>query len=474
MRRTTTALFAGFALTLLAASCGDGDTTGGGAPASSPPTTEPATVPTVRTTEPTIAPTSETTTETTTEPVPLATAPDSERIDLEVPVFSNPTAITNPLFPISDLAQVIQLGTEADTALRTEVTLLPETRVIEWNGVEVETLVSQFTAYADGRVVEVAVDFFAQADDGSVWYFGEEVTNYVDGLIANHDGTWLAGTDGPPGMIMPADPKVGDVYRPENIPGFVFEEVTVKAVDETADGPRGPVEGVIHIQELLMDGLLEDKIFAPGYGEFFFAVPAEEELVYMGVAVPADALDGPVPEELTVLLAAANEVFDAAASEDWDAVGSGVAAMTAAWDSYGANGPPPLLVAEMDEALDSLGAGADSKEPAAVRQGAIDIVQASLDLGLQYRLPAEVDLDRMVRWTRQVQVDVDNQDAGAVAGDVVALTATWDRVAHTVDPSAAALIDDALLDLRRAVEAGDLAAALNAAATLRTSVETAA
>ena len=33
-------------------------------------------------------------------------------------------------------------------------------------------------------------------------------------------------------MIMPADPKVGDVYRPENIPGFVFEEVTVKAVKE--------------------------------------------------------------------------------------------------------------------------------------------------------------------------------------------------------------------------------------------------
>lgn len=468
MKRTTTALFAGFALTLIAASCG-GDTTGGDAPLSSQPTTEAATVPTTAsetTTEPA--------TESTTEAATVATAPDSERIDLESPVFSNPTAITNPLFPISDLAQVIQLGTEADTAVRTEVTLLPKTRLIEWNGVEVETLVSQFTAYADGRVVEVAVDFFAQADDGSVWYFGEEVTNYVDGLIANHDGTWLAGTDGPPGMIMAADPKVGDVYRPENIPGFVFEEVTVKAVDETADGPRGPVEGAIHIQELLMDGLLEDKIFAPGYGEFFFAVPAEEELVYMGIAVPADALDGPVPEELTVLLASANDVFDAAASEDWDAVGSGVAAMTAAWDSYGANGPPPLLVAEMGEALNSLGAGAGSKEPAAVRQGAIDVVQASLDLGLQYRLPAEVDLDRMVRWTRQVQVDVDNDDAGAVAGDVVALTATWDRVAHTVDPSAAARVDGALLDLRRAAEAEDLEAALNAAATLQTSVEAAA
>ena len=34
-------------------------------------------------------------------------------------------------------------------------------------------------------------------------------------------------------MIMPADPQVGDVYRPENMPGFVFEEVVVTAVGVT-------------------------------------------------------------------------------------------------------------------------------------------------------------------------------------------------------------------------------------------------
>ena len=42
---------------------------------------------------------------------------------------------------------------------------------------------------------------------------------------------------------MPVDPQVGDVYPPENIPGFVFEEVRVKAVERTLDGPLGPVEG---------------------------------------------------------------------------------------------------------------------------------------------------------------------------------------------------------------------------------------
>ncbi len=171
------------------------------------------------------------------------------RVDLETPSFSNPTEITNPLFPISQLDQVIQLGEEAGVALRNEITLLDETRVITWNGQDIEALVSQFVAYGDEEILEIATDYFAQADDGSVWYLGENVTNYENGRVANHDGTWIAGVDGPAGMIMPAHPEVGDVYRPENIPGFVFEEVTVMAVDQTVEGPTGPVEGALVIQD---------------------------------------------------------------------------------------------------------------------------------------------------------------------------------------------------------------------------------
>ncbi len=126
----------------------------------------------------------------------------------------------------------------------------------------------QYVAYLDRRMVEVALDYFAQADDGSVWYFGEAVSNYKDGVVADHEGSWIAGKDGPPGMIMPAHPKRGDVYRPENIPGLVFEEDTVQSAGATVDGPRGRVEGAIVVREHLMDNTFEDKVFAPGYAEF--------------------------------------------------------------------------------------------------------------------------------------------------------------------------------------------------------------
>jgi hypothetical protein len=40
----------------------------------------------------------------------------------------------------------------------------------------------------------------------------------------------MAGREGPPAMIMLAHPRVGDVFRTENVPGIVFEEVTVDPI----------------------------------------------------------------------------------------------------------------------------------------------------------------------------------------------------------------------------------------------------
>ena len=231
----------------------------------------------------------------------LPLAPESERLDIVAPTFSNPTEITNPLFPISELHSAVLSGRVEGQAFHTETTLLPETRMIEWSeGQTVEALISQYAAYLDGRIEEVALDYYAQADDGSVWYLGEDVYDYNRaGLIDGTEGTWLAGREGPVEMIMPADPQVGDVHRAENIPGIAFEEVTVKEIGKTVDGPTGPVEGAIVGEELHDDGTFSDKQFAPGYGEFFSGHGGDVEA--MALAVPTDALDEPVPPELEAL-----------------------------------------------------------------------------------------------------------------------------------------------------------------------------
>jgi hypothetical protein len=395
-------------------------------------------------------------------------APQSQRVDLTKPSFSNPTKITNPLFPTSTLAQVIQLGEEAGEPARFEITTLPDTKNIEWNGQNIETLVRHYVAFAGRRVVEIAFDFFAQADDGSVWYFGEDVFNYEDGVVADQEGTWLAGKDGPPGLIMPARPKVGDVYRPENIPGLVFEEVTVQSTSEKLDGPRGPVEGGILTQEHLQDNTVEDKAFVPGYGEF--RLRAEGELVTVALAVPIDAAAGPAPGELNTLSTGAAAVFEAVESADWTTASATVGPMTAAWETYRGGGVPPLLEAQMNGALEDLAGAVSARRPGEARQAALDTARASLDLQLRHRPPAEIDLARLAPWARQVLVDAAADNAGAVASDVAILEAIGDRAGHTLDPAASARLKTRLDELRRAADDEDVAAAAQAVPALLTTL----
>ena len=245
-------------------------------------------------------------------------APRARRVDLVRPSFSHPTQITNPLFPISRLDSAVLLGRVEGQRFRAETTLLPGTSAVEWDGQRVETLVSQYTAYVGGRIKEVALDRYAQADDGSVWYLGEEVVDYERGSGVTTEGTWLAGREGPGAMIMPAQPAVGAVFRPENVPGIVFEEVRVKEVGKTVAGPRGPVTGAIVTDELHLDGSHEAKVFAPGYGEFSTGSGGDLEAV--ALAVPADALPGQAPSpQLDTLGTAAAGILGSAQARDWKA-----------------------------------------------------------------------------------------------------------------------------------------------------------
>ena len=287
---------------------------------------------------------------------------------------------------------------------------------------------THFVAYMNGRILEVALDYYAQADDGSVWYFGENVDNYENGVIVDHEGTWLAGRDGPPGMIMPADPQVGDVYRPENIPGLVFEEVTVQRTGVTVNGPRGPVPGAVLVQERLMDGTVEDKIFAPGYGEFKARVASLDELYKLALAVPTDALDGPVPRSLATLETGASRVFEAAPTERWNHLSTVVERMVSAWDMYRVNGSPRLLRAQMRDGLGPLQAAVGDRRIGEVRQAAIDVGHAALDLELQYRDPDDIDRDRLGLWRRQLVVDRATGDVDAVTGDIATLRTIRDRI----------------------------------------------
>jgi hypothetical protein len=390
-------------------------------------------------------------------------APDSERVDLVQPSFSEPTKVTNPLFPISTLNAVI-VGEVDGAPLKIETTLLPETRTVQWSSQRVQALQSQFCAYLKGRITEVAVDLYAQADDGSVWYFGEDVVDYANGVAATTEGTWRVGLDGPAAMIMPAHPKVGDVYRTENIPGVAFEQVTVKKVGVTVNGPSGPIEGAMVGQELHQDETaLEPKTFAPGHGEWFSGGGHDFEA--NALAVPADALPAPTPAELTTLSSGAYDVLDAAGSKDWKAGSVTVKTMTNAWTTVQAGEVPERLGTRMRQALHALAAAVGAHSSRTAPQAALEVADASLDLQLRYRPVAEINRARLELWARQLLVDAAAKNPAAVQGDVTTLAWIRDRIA--LDRADANGIDDQLRYLRSVADAHELEVAMVQAARLR-------
>ncbi|MEU9655656.1 hypothetical protein [Streptomyces chartreusis] len=383
----------------------------------------------------------------------LPLAPESDRVDLTEPKFTDPTRITNPLHPTAETDQVVMGGQTDGEPFRTEVSTLPDTKTINLGGDKVQALTSQYVAFQGGRVLEVALDWYAQADDGSVWYLGEDVFNYEDGVVADTEGTWQAGRDNAPAaMIMPAHPERGDVYRPENLPGVVFEEVTVKETDRTVDGPYGPVEGAITVHELHLDGSTEDKTFAPGYGEFSTGNGGDLEAV--SLAAPTDTRQGPLPTELRTLDRAARAV------QDGEVTAADLGAVRDAWTAYrDSDAVPELLATQMTRDLDSLDEAVTAKDGQETLAAALRVAQNTSDLRLRYEPVRTVDLDRFALWARQLGIDASAGDEGAVAGDVTSLELVWERLKDGTGGAVAAAVTTDLDAARAAADRKDLAKA---------------
>lgn len=138
--------------------------------------------------------------------------------------------ITNPYFSLPVGKTFVYEGKTADGIERVEISIPGDTREI----MGVETLVYRDIVTLDGQVVEDTRDYLAEDREGNVWYFGEDVDNYKNGVLADHGGSWIAGSDGAqPGIWMKARPKVGETYRQEYYAGEAEDMADVVSVSET-------------------------------------------------------------------------------------------------------------------------------------------------------------------------------------------------------------------------------------------------
>lgn len=166
---------------------------------------------------------------------------------------------TNPYFPMTVGSEwVLEGGDE-----RVVITVLDETETVGG----VTTRVIEEREFEDGEIAEISRNFFVQASDGTVCYFGEDVDNYEDGEVVSHESEWRADAEGSrPGIIMPADPRPGMRFQMEVGPGAVDEGEIVE-LGESVEVPAGTF---IETMRLLESNPLEDeeeyKVYAKGVG----------------------------------------------------------------------------------------------------------------------------------------------------------------------------------------------------------------
>ena len=119
----------------------------------------------------------------------------------------------------------------------------------------------------NGRVTEDTYDWFAQDKQGAVWYFGEDTKEFSSRGKINTAGSWVAGINGHPGIIMPAHPTPGEPYRQEYSPNNAEDMGQVVAVDEIVTVPYGTFTGCVKTREWSpLEGGSENKWYARDIG----------------------------------------------------------------------------------------------------------------------------------------------------------------------------------------------------------------
>ena len=216
--------------------------------------------------------------------------------------FSDPTRVDNPWLSMLPGTQWIWDGANGvgnDRAPhRLIVTVTDLTKVIDG----VLTQVAYDQDFVEGELVEAELAFYAQADDGSVWYLGEYPEEYEDGVFVEAPA-WLTGTRGAQaGIMMPAEPRVGmpsyaEGWGPEvgwNDRGRIFEANSRTCV------PTGCHDGVLIVDEYSVDqpDAHQYKYYARGVGNVrvgwsgaLETTHEELELVSVRTLSPAELAD---------------------------------------------------------------------------------------------------------------------------------------------------------------------------------------
>jgi hypothetical protein len=200
----------------------------------------------------------------------IAVAPVAQAQDATIGPSDSTARVDHPLVPISSVAVKVYAGSERDPETRETVRTRVVTRVLRGTRTiaGVRSAIVGVKEYEDSELVESTQDYYAQRADGAVFYMGERVDDYENGRITGHGGQWFAGLRGArPGLFMPTQPEVGQVFEQERAPGVAEDRSTVVDLNRRVTTPAGRFSGCIKTKDdAPLDNTTEFKFYCPGVG----------------------------------------------------------------------------------------------------------------------------------------------------------------------------------------------------------------
>jgi hypothetical protein len=197
------------------------------------------------------------------------------------------TTVDNPFFPLPAGQQWVYVGKEGSQNLGLQITVLRGTESFYKKGNDgvptINTVRVEETEWEDDDgdgvidpgefVIETSINYYAQTQDGTVCYFGEDVNIFPPdpGGSVSHEGAWRAdgAPDHAPGIFMPApaDIAVGVSYQQEVAPGIAEDTATIIAADRSVKTPAGTFTDTIQTRDFNpLDGSRGTKAYASGVG----------------------------------------------------------------------------------------------------------------------------------------------------------------------------------------------------------------
>jgi hypothetical protein len=175
------------------------------------------------------------------------------------------TRIDNLYWPMRRGERWLYEGSGDGTKARSRVRVTGKTKRLA-NGVRARAL--RDAARENGRLVEVAFEWYAQDEAGNVWYLAEDVLEPARGRLRRAEG-WEAGVDGAkPGVVMPGAPEVGMRFRQQHYGRRNADRSEILSLEERVKVPRGHFNDVLMLRETtpLEPRAAEYKFYAPGVG----------------------------------------------------------------------------------------------------------------------------------------------------------------------------------------------------------------